>query len=764
VEARREEAGIDVPGGTAQGASFAGAVGGLDVLERRPAKTANHAAEIAAYNEIMGVLAVRPQDVLNRLVSVAMRLCGAQSAGISMLERRGAEEFFVWRALAGRWQRFLGGMVPRAASACGSVIESGQPALLQNAPFPHADESTPAAVEVLLVPFEVNGRAIGTVWVVSHEDACRFDSEDLRVVQSFARFASTASQFLLNEAGAQRSASQKEALYQLSDRLHRAADIAEVYEASLDAITSALRCSRASILLFDMQGRMQFVARRGLSESYVQAATGHSPWQPEEQNATPIAIDDAAAANLDPALQAAIAAEGIASLAFIPLVVHGRLLGKFMAYSSAPNAFGADELELGLMIARQLAFAVERQRAEDMLRQRADQLMIATDYLRRSQGELQAADRRKDEFLAMLAHELRNPLAPIANAAQILRRMKGNEAAQDQARSIIERQIRRLTRLVDDLLEVSRINSGRIQLQPTRVALEDTIQRAVETVGPLFAELGHEVVVVVPRAPVWVEADGARLEQVVVNLLNNAAKYTDEGGRIEVTLETTAVEAVLSVTDNGVGIPAEVLPQMFELFTQADHTLDRAKGGLGVGLSVVKRLVDMHGGTVVGESTVGAGSRFTVRLPLGSPPESVAAENAHASHGDVASLRRLKVLVVDDNVDAADSLAILLRNLGQDVLTAHDGESAIDATHAWRPDIVLLDIGLPKLSGYDVAARLRQSGSQVPLVAMTGYGQRSDRQRSKAAGFDEHIVKPATLAQIQDVLQSAAARLAAAPS
>ena len=360
--------------------------------------------------------------------------------------------------------------------------------------------------------------------------------------------------------------------------------------------------------------------------------------------------------------------------------------------------------------------------------------------------------RRKDEFLAMLSHELRNPLAPISNAVHLLRLGKNEEPLQQKACAIIERQLAQLTRLVDDLMEVSRITTGRVQLRLERVIVSGIVERAVETARPLIDQLGHELTVSMPPHPIWLQADASRLEQVIVNLLNNAAKYTEEGGHIWLTVEEDGTECVLTVRDSGVGIAAELQPRIFDLFTQAERSLDRSQGGLGIGLALVQRLVEMHGGKVAVVSILGQGSEFIVRLPmlLTAEPQATSSPTETAKPTGPS----FRVLVVDDNVDSAESLALLLEESGHEVWTAHDGPTALQAVIDNRPDVVLLDIGLPGMDGNEVAKRIRQQPKlkNVVLVAMTGYGQESDRKRSQEAGFDHHLVKPVELAALEKLL------------
>jgi len=368
--------------------------------------------------------------------------------------------------------------------------------------------------------------------------------------------------------------------------------------------------------------------------------------------------------------------------------------------------------------------------------------------------------RRKDEFLAMLSHELRSPLAPIANAVHLLRMQATEDPIQQQARGIIERQVAQLTHLVDDLLEVSRISTGRIQIRLEQVAVSGIVTRAVETTRPLLDQRRQGLEVSLPPQPLWLHADAARLEQVVVNLLTNATKYTEERGHIWLTVEQEGDAAVLRVRDTGVGIPPELLPRIFDLFTQAERSLDRSQGGLGIGLSLVQRLVELHGGAVEAHSVLGQGSEFVVRLPLlmaSIPqPPTLSAETPQLS------TTRCRVLVVDDNSDTAQSLAILLTASHHEVRIAHDGPGALAAALDFQPVVLLLDIGLPGFDGYELAKRIREEPAlqDTVLVAMTGYGRASDLQRSRDAGFNHHLVKPVDFAKVLKILTTVRGKMA----
>jgi CheY-like chemotaxis protein/two-component sensor histidine kinase len=368
---------------------------------------------------------------------------------------------------------------------------------------------------------------------------------------------------------------------------------------------------------------------------------------------------------------------------------------------------------------------------------------------------LQIADRSKNEFLAILAHELRNPLAPIRTAVQILNR-EGTLAPESQwALSAIERQVRQMARLIDDLVDVARMSTNRFDLRKERVDLGVVLRLAVETSGSLLRAGGQEFTTVVPEDTILLDADPMRLAQAISNCLNNAAKFTDRGGHIWLTAERAGDDAVITVRDTGVGISRAMLPHVFEMFTQGEQTRARTFGGLGIGLTLVKRLVEMHGGTVAAESTgLGMGSTFVMRLPAvlesSHCPQPQAEGPAHMSPPS------LRILVVDDNRDAADSLAMLLRTTGNDIRTAYDGLEAVQVASEFRPDVVLLDIGLPKIDGHEVAQRIRKEpwGRPMCLIAVTGWSDETDRARSRAAGFDHHLVKPLDTGHLAQLLAS----------
>jgi len=397
----------------------------------------------------------------------------------------------------------------------------------------------------------------------------------------------------------------------------------------------------------------------------------------------------------------------------------------------------------GAVVGAVLVFrdATERKRAEDELRQMA--------------ADLSEADRRKDEFLATLAHELRNPLAPIRNSMQILKLARNDDRTAAQAQAVIERQLAQMTRLVDDLLDVTRVKRNKLELRKERVDLWSAVMLAVDSAQPVIDAGGHDLQTTPPEEPIALDADPVRLGQIFVNLLTNAAKYTAPGGRIDVACHRVGSDACVSVRDNGEGISPEMLPLIFDMFMQVDASLERSQGGLGIGLTLVRRLVELHGGSVsVASAGVGEGSEFVVRLPI-----LVDAPLVSAAHGvrEIAatSANSCKILVVDDNRDAAQSLAQVLKLLGHEAQVVYDGLTALEIVEMFEPNMILLDLGLPKLNGFETCHRIRclNLREQPILVAVTGWGQDRDRRRCEEAGFDHYFVKPLDVGRLLALIQ-----------
>ena len=444
------------------------------------------------------------------------------------------------------------------------------------------------------------------------------------------------------------------------------------------------------------------------------------------------------------ASSAPVPADGAPTIA-LPLATAGEAFGGLLVDA------GSAEVDWGSIheLTDRAAIALENARLYRSVQ-------VEIEERRGVEAKLQESNRRKDEFLAMLSHELRNPLAPIRTALEVVRRLSPDEPKLNWATDIMGRQVSHLTRLVEDLLDVARINQGKIALQTESLDLRDVLAHGVETVRPYLEARRHHLVRQVPDAPVWMRGDFARLSQVVANLLNNASKYTEEGGSIELSLSVAPEgQAVIAVCDNGIGIDAELLPNVFELFEQGKRTLDRSQGGLGVGLTLVRRLVELHAGTVEAASDgPGRGSQFRIRLPCVS--EAIGAGDAAANEPVPPPLVGCRVLVVDDNRDAAEAAAVFLSMAGHEVKAVGDGLEALSCAPVFAPDVVVLDIGLPGMDGYEVAQRLRA----VPetrtslLIALTGYGQRGDRDRARDAGFDHHLTKPAEPDELLSLIES----------
>jgi PAS domain S-box-containing protein len=532
-------------------------------------------------------------------------------------------------------------------------------------------------------------------------------------------------------------------LHELSTRLLACHHLPDALNEVLDAAIALLGSAFGNVQLHDPKsGTLEMVAHRGFGPDFLdhfrtvrtddEAACGRAMRGGER-----VVIEDV---QTDPAFEPhreVAAAAGYRAVQSTPLWSRtGELLGMLSTHFRQPHRPSERDLRVLDLYARQAADFIERLRAEDLLRE---------------------ADRRKDEFLATLAHELRNPLAPIRNSLQILKMPRVDAVMAQQTRDMMERQVNHLVRLVDDLLDVSRVMRGKVELRKEPVELATVVARAVETAKPLIEVQGHRLEISLPPDSLLLDADPVRLAQVVGNLLTNSAKYTEANGHIRLSAEREGDQAVLRVWDNGIGIASDMLPHVFDLFVQADHASTKAQGGLGVGLTLVKNLVGLHGGTVEAKSSgLGRGCEFVVRLPLvvhgSSPVQSHGDTVTQAQQPPLPSGKRL--LVVDDNTDAADSLAMLLRLQGHEVRVAHGGQAALEVTKTFKPDLIFLDIGMPVMDGYEVARRMRTTPGlgNVVLAALTGWGQQEDRRRTADAGFDHHLVKPPDPKELESVL------------
>jgi signal transduction histidine kinase/DNA-binding response OmpR family regulator len=535
-------------------------------------------------------------------------------------------------------------------------------------------------------------------------------------------------------------------------------EASRVLSGSLDVATAAHRLlemlvpqflPKAHVILFDEHGEVGLhVAAEAADGSAGPARL--SPRAPDTVPEADLAALRSALAAAAPLPTPATTPAGVV----LPLVTAGSVLGGVIAEAGPDADWGSIHELIG-----RAAIALENARLYRSVQ-------VEIEERRGVEAKLQESNRRKDEFLAMLSHELRNPLAPIRTALEVVRRLPTDEPKLHWATDIMGRQVSHLTRLVEDLLDVARINQGKIALQTESLDLRDVLTHGVETVKPFLESRRHHLTRLVPDTPVWMRGDFARLSQVVANLLNNASKYTEEGGAIELSLTVSEEgQAVIGVSDNGIGIDAELLPNVFELFEQGKRALDRSQGGLGVGLTLVRRLVELHGGTVaVTSAGPGTGSQFRVRLPCVS--EAVHPDRA-AANEPADPVVGCRVLVVDDNRDAAEAAAVFLAMAGHEVKAVGEGTEALACAPVFAPDVIVLDIGLPVMDGYEVARRLRglpETRASL-LIALTGYGQRGDRDRARDAGFDHHLTKPAEPDELLAIIEAwCAARAAAAPA
>lgn len=622
------------------------------------------------------------------------------------------------------------------ASLAGFTLHSNDPVVLEDLRtedrFPVPDLLREhGVVSGLSVIIQGRERPFGTLGAYTEEPRT-FSQDDIYFLQAVANILAAAIQRRRDEEelGAVRDElavqlAEMTRLHALSERLSNSIELPAVLEEVLSAVTGLQGTDRGALVLYDRESdTMMTAASLGLSAEEL-AMLEQSPLftQPTAGLAT---VKEGATIPPHPDLPQTAAGDRpwYHSASGTPLLTcGGDLVGVIVTDSSRLEGPSDRASRLVELYVRQAAEFIDNARLY---------------------REIREADRRKGEFLAMLGHELRNPLAPILNALHLLRLLEVGRDDLDQALDIAERQARHLARLVDDLLDVSRINSGKIELRKGLMNLRDAINGAIEAARPLIEARGHALAVSVAEEAIPLEADAARLEQVLANLLNNAAKYTEPGGRIALEAGREGQDAVILVRDSGVGIDPALLPHVFGMFIQADQSLDRSQGGLGIGLTLVRSLVELHGGTVSARSEgLGRGSEFVVTLPIA----------ANAAPSRLEDRDRLaerlwteptRILIVDDNVDGARMMARLLKAKGSEVRVASDGPSALEAVRSYTPDLLLLDIGLPGMDGYEVARRLRQIPGldRTLLVALTGYGQADDRRRALEVGFDDHLVKP----------------------
>jgi PAS domain S-box-containing protein len=530
-------------------------------------------------------------------------------------------------------------------------------------------------------------------------------------------------------------------LQALSTQLVRSGELLPLLERILATAADLSGTDKGNIQIYDPKcRRLRIVAHQGLGPRFLEQFAENG-WE-EGCSKAAARIERVIVEDLDAIVegkgsveQRVLLDDGIRAFQSTPLVSReGRLLGMLNNHFRVPTRPDERSLRLLDVLARMAADLIERDQAAQALAEAA---------------------RRKDEFLATLAHELRNPLAPVTNAIELMRRAQGDPTVIEQARGTMERQVAQMVRLIDDLLDINRVTRNKLELDCRRVELASVVHHAVEAIRPQYESAHHTLELRLPADPIYVDADPMRLAQVFGNLLTNAGKYTKPGGRIVLHAEQDDGEVAIGVKDDGVGIPGDMLPKVFDMFTQVDRTLERSQGGLGIGLALVQRLVELHGGTVTAASAgLGQGSEFVVRLPVSSAePEQ---QPFPRPRPELFAAPPRRILVVDDNLDSATTLAALLQHLGHDTRTAHDGIAALEEASRSRPDVILLDIGLPKRNGYDTCRAIRDEawGKDVLMVALTGWGQLEDRRKSADAGFDRHMVKPVDHVALLELLTS----------
>jgi len=622
-----------------------------------------------------------------------------------------------------------------ASTGAGLVLRTGEPVLTPEV----TEEQIRAAAQdeehlrlllrlgprsSILVPLVAHGRVLGVLVLAITNGERRYDAGDLALAEELAARAAMAVE----------NAQLFQQVQQTARRLEDSVAALRETNQTLSALIQA--CPLAVMVLRPEDATVQL---------WNPAAERIFGWTEEEILGRPMpAVPEDRREEFQGILQSVVRGEPMQGVETRRLKKDGTVIdvGLWVAALPAPD---------GVRVLGIVNDVTERQRLVAERGQLAEELRLRVE-------ELAAADRRKDEFLAMLAHELRNPLAAISNAGHVLDRRSSGDPRSHELLAVIGRQIRHLSRLVDDLLDVSRFSRGKIELRREPIELRRALEGAVETARPLAEQRRHELAVTLPDEPLWLEADLTRIEQIFANLLHNAAKFTEPGGHVSLGAERRGSEVVVTVRDDGAGISPTLLPHVFDLFVQEERSLARSQGGLGIGLTLVHNLVERHGGTIEAASDgPGRGSAFTVRLPVIEGPTVEATDGVEADlvpARESSGEKPARVLIVEDNLDAAEALSELLRMWGHDVEVTHDGVSALRAARQGEPDVVLLDIGLPGMDGYEVARELRAIPglAAARLIALTGYGQESDRRRSSLAGVDHHLVKPVDLERLRALL------------
>jgi signal transduction histidine kinase/ActR/RegA family two-component response regulator len=699
-------------------------------LDGRGSRPRDHEREATAFALLVRSIAEDPRNALHKVAELAVQLCDAGTAGVSVMDG----DLLRREAVAGACASMRGTAVPRADSPCGVCVERNEAQLMRQPErrFPGAGAELPF-VETLLVPFHEDRSAVGTVWAASHEPDRKFDAGDERTLLVLSQFASAAWQLWqaqeVSRASREAAVRERELLVERELLARRDAD------RQRDNLYSSLAQAPTPMVVLRGPRYVIELANPSVCEAW-RRSHDEIIGQPLFE-ALPELHGQCFRKLLDGVLQTGQPYVGKEVLAQVRQS-SGQLEDVYFNFVYTPLRNVEGDVQSILVMAVDVS----------------DEVM-AREQTERLRAEAVAATRSKDEFLAMLGHELRNPLSPILTAVQLMR-MRGKEGPELE---IIQRQLGHLVRLVDDLLDISRITRGNVELRKEPLELASVVLRGLEMASPLLEQRRQEVDVQVPSEGLWVEGDAGRLAQVVSNLLTNAAKYSDPGTKIFLRAERDGELVRLRVRDQGIGIPPELLGRIFDTFVQQPQSLDRSNGGLGLGLAIVRSLVTLHGGTVEACSGgLGQGSEFIIELPFASDAAGLDLRRAAPARASQASRGLKRILVVDDNEDAAESLAQVLGQLGYDVQVAYDGPAALQVAQTFKPNVCLLDIGLPVMDGYELARRLREF-KQLPedlrIVAVTGYGRDADRRRSQEAGFNDHLVKPVSVDTLTNAVRAA---------
>jgi signal transduction histidine kinase/ActR/RegA family two-component response regulator len=714
-------------------------------LDRRPGRVPDLEADSQVLRELMKALKDPDVSLFQQIAEAALRLCRAHSAGVTVEEEEQGRTIMRCHGAAGGWSPLARRGVPRELCPTSSALDRRMPLLLT---YPERHFTgllgvpvTPTA-EMLIVPLTVADAAVGTIYVVAHDDARRFDREDVRLLMNLSEYASVLYQSLQRRLQLQDALARErlgsQLLQAISAGLMSEADPNALYKQILDAATAIMRADFASMHTAKASELYPMEWKGFPKETAWPSIRWDSPTScaMAARTGERFVIVDTEQCELFAGRAAALEAlrrSGIRAMQSTPLISRsGELVGVLTTHWRVPYEPTADELRLLDVLARLAADLMERARTIQALRE---------------------MDQRKTEFLAMLSHELRNPLAPISTGLELLGRSEDKPELIRSLHSMMSRQVSHLTRLVNDLLDLSRITRGTIELEYALLDLRVVIEAAIELSKPLMDQRRHALALQDVDSSLVVDGDMERLTQVISNVLSNAARYTEPGGQIHLSLVAEAGHAVVRVRDSGLGIPAGKLEEVFEMFVQVpEHRAHSGGSGLGIGLALSRRIIELHGGSIWARSEgLGHGSEFFIRLPLAA---SQAVAEEIGSERIPAPGPSRHVLIIEDNVDAAHMLRVALESFGHAVRVAHDGPSGLAEFETLAAEVVLLDIGLPGMDGYNVARQLRESprGREVLLIAVTGWGQENDRERSRHAGFDAHLTKPVRLEELRAVM------------